>query len=349
MTESNKETNEQIVEEQSEMYEHHRIVADKGQSPLRIDKFLLYHIANASRNKIQQAARAGNVLVNGKVVKQNFKVKPDDVVSVVMTYPPREVEIIPENIPLDIVYEDDDIVVVNKPSGMVVHPGFGNFTGTLLNALAYYFEQTGATVDNKHGYLCHRIDKDTTGLLLIAKNEIAQAIMAKQFYDHTIDRKYNALVWGDFEDDEGTIEGHIGRDIRNRKRMSVYPDGEYGKEAITHFNVVQRFGYITLVECKLETGRTHQIRAHFKYIQHPLFNDVTYGGDQILKGTTFSKYKQFVNNCFKMIPRQSLHARSLGFVHPTTKKDMFFESEFPQDMKSVIDKWEAYVETRNME
>lgn len=345
MADSKIETTGQM-EESAELYEHHRIVADKGQSPLRIDKFLMNRIENASRNKIQQAAKAGNIIVNDKVVKQNFKVKPEDVISVVMTYPPREVEILPEDIPLEIVFEDDDLLVVNKPAGLVVHPGFGNFTGTLVNGLAHYFEKTGANVENKHGYLCHRIDKDTTGLLLVAKNELAQTKMAKQFAEHTIDRKYNALVWGDFDDDEGTIIGHIGRDLKDRKRMSVYPDGDYGKEAITHFKVAQRFGYITLVECQLETGRTHQIRAHFKYIKHPLFNDVTYGGNQILKGTTFTKYKQFVNNCFKLIPRQSLHARSLGFEHPTTGEKMYFESDFPKDMKEVIAKWDHYTSTR---
>ncbi|MFA8301215.1 MAG: RluA family pseudouridine synthase [Hyphomicrobiales bacterium] len=341
----NKEVKE-ILEEQAELYEHFRFVVDKGQAPLRIDKFLMNRMENASRNKIQQAAKAENILVNGKIIKQNYKVKPEDVIAIVLAYPPTEVDITPENIPLSIVYEDEDVLLVNKPAGLVVHPGHGNYSGTLLNALCYHFEQNGSNVENRFGYLCHRIDKDTTGLLLVAKNEIAQTKLAKQFFDHTIDRTYNALVWGDFDEDEGTIEGHIGRDPKHRKRMTVFPDGDYGKEATTHYNVIKRFGYITLVECRLETGRTHQIRVHFKWKKHPLFNDPTYGGDLILKGTTFTKYKQFVNNCFKTIPRQSLHAKSLGFVHPTTGEHMVFESDLPNDMQEVIDKWEKYVQTR---
>ena len=329
-------------EENSELYEHHRIVADPGQSLLRLDKFLMHHIANVSRNKIQQAAKAGNVLVNDKAAKSNRLVHPGDIISVVLTYPPREVDIIAQDIPLNIVFEDDDIIIVNKPAGLVVHPAHGNWDGTLLNGLANHFQKTGQKIENGFGYLVHRIDKNTTGLLLIAKNEESQTKLAKQFYDHSIDRSYNALVWGDLKDDEGTIEGHIGRSLKDRRVMTVFPDGEYGKEAISHYKILQRFGYVTLVQCKLETGRTHQIRAHFKYIGHPLFNDATYGGDQILKGTTFTKYKQYVQNCFKMIPRQALHAKSIGFVHPKNGEYIQFESELPEDMTQVLQKWDSY-------
>jgi len=333
-----------------ELYEHHNIIADAGQAPLRVDKFLFNKIVNVSRNKVQQSAKAGNIIVNDKPVKSNYKVKPHDVISVVMTYPPRDVEILPEDIPLNIVYEDDDVIVVNKPAGLVVHPGYANYTGTLLNALAHYFTHSGQTkVENGYGYLVHRIDKDTTGLLLVAKNEIAQTKLAKQFFDHTVIRSYEALVWGDVKDDEGKIEGHIGRSLKDRRVMTVFVDGEYGKEAISHYKVLKRFGYITHVQCRLETGRTHQIRAHFRYIGHTLFNDERYGGDSILKGTTFTKYKQFVQNCFKIINRQSLHARSLGFIHPNTGKEMYFESELPSDMTNVLDKWEGYTSTRGYE
>jgi 23S rRNA pseudouridine1911/1915/1917 synthase len=331
-----------IVEDHSELYEHHRVVADPGQSLLRVDKFLFNHLANISRNKIQQAAKAGNILVNEKQVKPNHRIKPGDVVSVVLAYPPREVEIIPQEIKLDIVYEDDDTIVINKQSGLVVHPGHGNYSGTLLNGLAFHFKKTGQKIENEFGYLVHRIDKDTTGLILVAKNEDAQTKLAKQFFDRVVDRTYQALVWGDFEADEGTIEGHIGRSLKDRRQMTVFPDGSYGKRAVTHYKILQRFGYVTLVECKLETGRTHQIRAHFKYIGHPLFNDERYGGEQILKGTTFTKYKQFVQNCFRIIPRQALHARSLGFVHPSSGKKMHFESDLPTDMQEVLQKWEGY-------
>jgi 23S rRNA pseudouridine1911/1915/1917 synthase len=333
-------------EESNELYEHYRVVADPGQSPLRIDKFLQFHIANTSRNKIQQAARAGNILVNDQVVKVNYKIKPGDVVSVVLTWPPREVEIIPQNIPLKIVYEDNDLMIINKPPGLVVHPGHANWDGTLLNALAYYFKTNQKGVENGYGFLVHRIDKDTSGLLLVAKTEEAQTKLAKQFFDHSIERSYEALVWGDVEADQGTISGHIGRSLKDRRVMTVFPKGEYGKEAISHYRVLQRFGYVTLVECKLETGRTHQIRAHFRYIGHPLFNDATYGGDQILKGTTFTKYKQFVQNCFKIIPRQALHAKTIGFIHPTTKKQVLFNSELADDLKDVIVKWSNYTLNR---
>jgi len=338
----------EINEESNELFEHHRVVADPGQTILRIDKFLQFHIANTSRNKIQQAAKAGNILVNDKAVKPNYKVKPGDVVSVVLAYPPREVEIIPQEIPLNIVYEDNDVMVINKPAGLVVHPGHGNWDGTLLNGLAWYFKENNKNVENEYGYLVHRIDKDTSGLLIVAKTEDAQVKLAKQFFDHTVDRAYEALVWGDFNEEQGTIEGYIGRSLKDRRVMTVFPDGEYGKEAVTHYKVLQRFGYVTLIQCKLETGRTHQIRAHLKFIGHPLFNDIRYGGDQILKGTTFTKYKQFIQNCFKIIPRQALHARSLGFIHPTTKEKMHFESTLADDMQEVISKWEHYTAKREI-
>ncbi len=336
-------------DDNSELYEHYRIVADKGQDLLRIDKFLLNRIENVSRNKIQQTAKAGNILVNGAEVKQNYKIKPNDVVTVVFSYPPRIVEITPEDIPLNIVYEDEYIVVVNKQANLVVHPGHGNFDGTLLNALAFHFEKTGQKIENSYGYLAHRIDKDTTGLLLITKDEISQAVMAKQFFNHTIERKYQALVWGDFDEDSGTITGHIGRSLKDRKVMSVFPDGKFGKEAITHYRVLERFGYVTLVECQLETGRTHQIRAHMKHISHPLFNDNWYGGDSIVKGTSFTKYKQFIDNCFKILPRQGLHAKSLGFKHPHTGENMFFESELPEDISTLLEKWRGYTQSRSFE
>jgi len=333
-----------------ELYEHYRFIADKNQSLLRIDKFLMMRIQNASRNKIQIAAKADCILVNDKPVKQNYRVKPDDVISVVMAHPPRDVEIIPENIPLDIFYEDDDVCIVNKKPGMVVHPGFANYTGTLVNALSYYFlEKKNEQGERILPYLVHRIDKNTSGLLLVTKNEIAQTRLALDFYNHTIQREYIALVWGDFDDDSGTVTGNIGRSLKNRKIMSVFPEGEYGKHAVTHYKVVQRFGYVTLIMCKLETGRTHQIRAHMSFIGHPLFNDEAYGGNQILKGTTFSKYKQFIDNCFKILPRQALHAKTLGFTHPITKKTMLFESELPEDMTQLISKWESYSASKPVE
>ena len=330
-------------EENQELYEHHRVVVDPGQAPLRIDKFLFNRIINVSRNKIQNAAKAGNILVNESPVKSNYKVKPNDIISVVLPHPPRVTDILPEDIPLEIVYEDNDVVVVNKRAGMVVHPAHANYSGTLLNALAGYFEkQNKSEVENKFGYLVHRIDKDTSGLLLVAKNEMAQTALAKQFFDHDVDRVYQAIAWGDFEEDDGTIEGHVGRHPKDRRQMTVYEDGSHGKSAVSHYKVLERLGYVTLVECRLETGRTHQIRAHFRYIKHPLFNDERYGGDQIIKGTTFTKYKQFVQNCFKILPRQALHAKTLGFVHPTTKKKMFFDSSLPEDMQQVIEKWRNY-------
>ena len=338
MSESHEHT-----EESGELFEHFRFEADKGQAPLRIDKFLFSKIANASRNRIQQAAKAGNILANDRVVKSNYKVRPEDVITIVLAYPPRDTEIYPEEIPIDIVYEDSDILIINKESEMVVHPGPGNYSGTLLNALVYYF-QNSTRDENVDAvpYLSHRIDKNTTGLLLTAKNELAQSKLAKQFYDHTIDRKYIALVWGDLLEDEGTITGNIARSLRDRTVMTVYDDEEIGRHAVTHYKVLERFGYVTLVECKLETGRTHQIRVHFKHIGHPLFNDEKYGGDLILKGTTFTKYKQFVQNCFKIMPRQALHAKSLGFVHPSTGEKMQFDSELPDDFQQLTEKWRKY-------
>jgi len=333
---------EEFNDQEQDLFEHYRFVADPGQGPLRIDKFLMTKIQNASRNKIQQAASAGSVLVNDKAVKQNYKVRPNDVITIVLTEPPRETEIIAEDIPVDIVYEDDDIILVNKKAGMVVHPAYANFSGTLVNALTFYLRQQSGD-EEAQPYLVHRIDKDTSGIMLVAKNDIAQTRLAKEFFDHTIDRKYTALVWGDMEEDEGTISGHLGRHKNNRKVMTVYPEGEIGKHAVTHWKVLQRFGYVTLVECTLETGRTHQIRAHLKYIKHPLFNDASYGGDQILKGTTFTRYRQFIKNCFGLLPRQALHARSLGLKHPISGEYLFFDSELPEDMQAVIDKWEHYV------
>ena len=327
--------------ENDELYEHYKFIAGNGQEPLRVDKFLMNFIENATRNKIQQAAKAGNILVNDTIVKSNHKVKPKDVVKVVLAYPPTENVLVAENIPLDIVYEDATIIVVNKPAGMVVHPGHGNYTGTLVNGLLYHIENLPTNANERPG-LVHRIDKDTSGLLVVAKTEFAMAHLSKQFYDRTTERLYYALVWGNIEDDKGRIEGNIGRSLKNRLQMSVFPNGEFGKHAVTHFNVLERLTYVTLVECKLETGRTHQIRAHFKHIGHTLFNDERYGGNDILKGTTFTKYKQFVQNCFKVLPRQALHAKTLGFTHPTTGKFMQFNSEIPKDMASCLEKWRNY-------
>ncbi len=340
---------DQVSEDAREMYEHHRIVADPGQAPMRIDKFLFNRIINVSRNKIQNAAKVGAVLVNGKAVKSNYKVRPDDVITIVLPHPPREIEIVAEDIPLNIVYEDKDVIVINKPYGMVVHPAYANYSGTLLNALAGYFKKSGTKeVENGFGYLVHRIDKDTSGLLVVAKNELAQTHLARQFFDHSVERVYQALVWGDFEEDEGTIEGNIGRHPKDRRQMTVYPDGSSGRHAVSHYKVLERLGYVTLVECRLETGRTHQIRAHFRYIGHPLFNDERYGGNLILKGTTFTKYKQFVQNCFKILPRQALHAKTLGFVHPTTGEMLHFNSTLAEDMQTVIEKWRVYAANREV-
>lgn len=335
--------------EEDEMFEHFRFIADKGQGLLRIDKFLSDRIQNSSRNKIQQAANNGNILVNGVAVKANYKVKPEDEVSIVMEFPPREFDLKPENIPLNIIYEDDEVVVINKPSEMVVHPGYGNFEGTLVNALIYHFQNLPEAIGNEgRPGLVHRLDKNTTGIMVIAKTEESLAHLSKQFFDRTTDRRYQALVWGDLKEEEGRIEGHVGRSLKNRKVMSVYEDGEFGKPAITNYKVLKRFGYVSLVEYKLETGRTHQIRIHSKHIGHPLFNDAEYGGNKILKGTTFNKYKQFIENCFALLPRQALHAKTLAFDHPKTGERMSFESELPDDMQEVLAKWERYIAGRDV-
>lgn len=331
-----------IDQDEQDLYEHLRIVVDKGQSLLRMDKFLMHRVENASRNRIQNAIELGNVLVNDKPAKSSYKVKPLDVISVVLPHPPRDTEVYPENIDLNITYEDDDLLIVNKPAGMVVHPGYNNYTGTLVNALVYHFQQlpTLPGNDGRPG-LVHRIDKDTSGLLLISKNERSMTWLARQFYEHTITRKYLALVWGDLEQD-GTITGYIGRSINDRRVMSIYDDPEKGKWSVTHYKVLERLNYVTLIECQLETGRTHQIRAHMKHIGHPLFSDATYGGDKILKGTVFSKYKQFVENCFELMPRQALHAQTLGFIHPTLRKYIHFEAALPEDFDAVLKKWQKY-------
>lgn len=338
---------EQIQETNDELYERFNLTVDRGQEPLRIDKFLMSRIERATRNKLQQAINAGLVLVNGKEVRPNYKVKAQDEIILYSDMSPEEAEVIPEKIPLTIVYEDDDLMVINKPAGMVVHPGSGNYSGTLLNGIAYYLQQEGITEEELPRFgLVHRIDKNTSGLLLIAKTDKAMSQLAKQFYEHTVKRQYLALVWGDLKNDNGTIRAHIGRHLRSRKLFEAYPEGEHGKEAVTHYKVAERFGYVTLVECVLETGRTHQIRVHMKYIGHPLFNDDTYGGDKIVKGTVFARYKQFVENCFAICSRHALHARTLGFVHPTTGKEMFFDAELPADIREVIEKWRKYSESR---
>lgn len=334
---------------ETSMYEHFRFVADKGQSLLRVDKFLVDRMMGATRNRIQLAAEAGCILVNGVPVKSNYRVKPLDVVSLVMTRPRRELEIIPEDIPLHIIYEDADLLVVNKPAGLVVHPGHGNYTGTLVNALAWYLRDDPAydPTDPRLG-LVHRIDKDTSGLLVVAKKPEAKADLSLQFFNKTTTRTYHALVWGIIRDDEGTIEGNIARNPRDRMQMMVFPEGDQGKHAVTHYRVLERLGYVTLVECRLETGRTHQIRVHMKYIGHTLFNDERYGGSDILKGTTFTKYKQFVQNCFGQCPRQALHAKTLGFRHPSTGEEMSFDSTVPDDMEGVIDRWRTYANIKEL-
>jgi 23S rRNA pseudouridine1911/1915/1917 synthase len=326
-----------------ELYEHLNIVVDKGQSLLRIDKFLMHRVENASRNRIQNAIEAGNVLVNKKVIKASYKVKPADEISVVFPHPPRDTEVYPEDIPLEIIYEDKDLLVVNKPAGMVVHPGYNNYTGTLVNALAFHFESLPELPGNEgRPGLVHRIDKDTSGLLLISKNEITMTKLAKQFFDHTITRKYVALAWGDVLEN-GTVKGYIGRSLKNRIIMDVYDDEEKGKWSVTHYSVLERLGYVTLISCQLETGRTHQIRAHMQHIGHPLFNDANYGGDKIVKGTTFNKYKQFVQNTFDLLPRQALHAQTLGFIHPSTQQYMEFEAPLPPDFDAALNKWRNYI------
>jgi 23S rRNA pseudouridine1911/1915/1917 synthase len=334
---------------EEEMFEHFRFVSDKKQGLLRVDRYITDHMEQVSRHRVQLAIEAGYVRVNDKVVKANYKVKPLDVITIVMPYQRRGFEVVPENIPLDIVYEDDDLLVVNKPPGLVVHPGHGHITGTLVNALAYHLgiSQGPDGEDDRMGILVHRIDKDTSGLLLVAKNEDAQMFLSRQFFYHTIERTYVALVWGNVADDSGTIEGNIGRDPNDRMRFKVFPEGDQGKTAVTHYKVLERFGYVTLVQCKLETGRTHQIRVHMNYIGHPLFNDDRYGGDRVLKGPLYTKYKQFIDNCFQIMPRQALHAKTLGFIHPTTRKEVFFDSEIPADMTALIEKWRKYAARLN--
>lgn len=336
---------EEQEEHDEELYEHHRFKADPGQEVLRIDKFLLDRMPNTSRNKIQNAAKDGNILVNTKAVKQNYKIKPGDEVSIVLPYPVRELELIPEDIPLDIHHEDDACIVINKPANMVVHPGYGNYRGTLVNALVYHFDNLPKRSQDYFGRpgLVHRLDKHTTGLMVVAKTEQALNHLAKQFYDRTTSRKYWALVWGDVEED-GTVEGHLGRSLKNRKKMTVFPDGDYGKHAVTHYRVLKRYGLVTLVECKLETGRTHQIRVHMKHIGHTLFNDIEYGGDEVLKGTKHAKYTQFVKNCFELLPGQALHAKTLGFVHPESKEELSFDSELPEGFQKVLEKWDKYTQ-----
>ncbi len=326
------------------LFEHYKFYVDKGQTPIRIDKFLTDRIQNATRSKVQHAIEAQFVTVNAQVVKANYKVKPADEIVVSLPQPPRDSEVIPENIPLDIIYEDESLLVVNKPAGMVVHPAYQNWTGTLVNALTYHFNNlpTSQNGEGRPG-LVHRIDKDTSGLLVIAKTEQAMTHLAKQFYDHSIERTYWALVWGVPAPLKGTINVHLGRSLKDRRVVDAFEEGDYGKSAITHYEVLKDLRYVSLVKCNLETGRTHQIRAHFKYIKHPLFNDAAYGGDRVLKGTVFNKYKQFVQNAFKLLPRQALHAKSLGFVHPATQQPMYFEEPLPQDFTSVLEKWEKYV------
>jgi 23S rRNA pseudouridine1911/1915/1917 synthase len=329
-------------DDDQELYEHFRFQVDHGQGPLRVDKFLMHRIEHVSRNRIQAAADAGMILANGQAVKSSYKVKPHDVITVMMPEPHREITLVPQDIPLEIVYEDDQVILINKPAGMVVHPAYGNYSGTLVNALMHHFRKEMAKDTGLAPFLVHRIDKDTSGLLLVAKYEQAQTKLQKQFYFHTIKREYEALVWGDVAEDSGVIEGNIARSKTNRKVFRVYDEEEIGKHAVTRYQVLERFGYVTRIQCELETGRTHQIRVHMKHLGHTLFNDETYGGDKILRGTTFSKYQQFVQNCFKLCPRQALHARSLGFEHPKTREHLYFTQELPEDMGQLIEKWKTY-------
>lgn len=341
-------------DEGQNLYEHHNIIVEKGQFTIRIDKFVMMRLSNTTRTKIQNACDSGFVRVNGKPVKANYKIKPLDEISIVLTVPPRDVEVVPENIPVNITYEDDYLLIVNKEPGMVVHPAYGNYRGTLVNALAYHFQNLPFTRTklNNDVYmdrpgLVHRIDKNTSGIIIIAKTELAMTRLAKDFFDRTMDRKYVALVWGDLKEDAGTITGNVGRNLKDRKKMDVFPEGsEHGKHAVTHYKVLERFGYVTFVECKLETGRTHQIRVHFKSIGHPLFNDYEYGGDIILKGLNTAKYKQFVQNCFELLPRQALHAKTLGITHPITGDKLFFDSEIPDDMQAALEKWRKFMKDK---
>ncbi|CAG5004285.1 Ribosomal large subunit pseudouridine synthase D [Dyadobacter sp. CECT 9275] len=336
--------NIEIASEEDDLFEHYRIVADKGQSPMRLDKFLSLHVANASRTKIQNGIEAEAVKVNGLPTKASYKIKPADVITLSLPEPPRDTEIIPEDIPLDIIYEDDVLLIVNKPTGMVVHPAFGNWTGTLINALVHHFQQlpTGRNGEGRPG-LVHRIDKDTSGLLVIAKTEFAMSFLARQFFDHTIERTYMALIWGEPQEEKGTITGNIGRSAKDRRVMDIFPDGSQGKHAVTHYETVQSYRYVSLVKCNLETGRTHQIRAHMRHIGHPIFNDNMYGGDKILRGISSGSYKTMVQNCFSLLPGQALHAKSLGFIHPTTKEWIQFDTDLPANFRHILDKWETFV------
>jgi len=333
-----------VEDEEQGMFEHFRLGVDPGQEPVRVDKFMVQHLENTSRHRIQSAIKSGYVFVNEKLAKANLVVRPGDVIKFMMPYERHGFEILPEDIPLNIVYEDDDLLIVNKPAGMVVHPGHGHFTGTLINALAHHLglKQGPDAADDRMGVLVHRIDMDTSGLLVVAKNDEAQLDLAGQFFVHSIERRYQAVVWGNVKEDEGTIEGNIGRDPNDRLRFKVYPEGDKGKTAITHYRVLERFGFVTLVECRLETGRTHQIRVHMNYIGHPLFNDARYGGSEIRQGTIYSKYKQFIRNCFELCPRQALHAKTLGFRHPRTGEWVSFDSPLPADMTALLDKWRKY-------
>jgi 23S rRNA pseudouridine1911/1915/1917 synthase len=348
------ETTEQAedLETTEELYERMSLVVDRGQEPMRIDKFLVARIEGASRNKVQQAIESGRVLIDGKQIQSNFKIRPGQEIVV---YSDREVhgeEIVPEKMPLDIVYEDADILIINKPVGLVVHPGSGNPGGTLINGIAYYLQQQNSHITEQslpRFGMVHRIDKNTSGLMVLAKTEKAVASLARQFFDHSVHRQYQALVWGDMENDNGTVIAHIGRHQRFRKIFDAYPEGDHGKDAITHYKVLERFGYVTLIECELETGRTHQIRVHMQHIGHPLFNDETYGGDRIVKGTVYTKYKQFVENCFEICPRHALHAKTLGFKHPSTGKEIVFNSEIPADMRALIEKWRDYTKAKNFD
>ncbi|MBL7850596.1 MAG: RluA family pseudouridine synthase [Cyclobacteriaceae bacterium] len=340
----NQEPEETDDDQDDELFEHHRIVVDGKQGMIRIDKFLMDRLANVTRTRIQDGIHEGFVRVNEKPVKPNYKVRPHDLITIAFPEPPRDTEVVPENIPLNVVYEDDQLLVINKPAGMVVHPAYQNWTGTLVNALTYHFQHLPEMQGNEgRPGLVHRIDKDTSGLLVIAKTELALTKLARQFFDHSIERTYWALVWGEPEPEQGTINVNVGRSLKDRRVTVAFPAGDFGRTAITHYTVLKKYRYVSLVECKLETGRTHQIRAHMKYLGHPLFNDLTYGGSQILKGTTFSKYRQFVENCFQLMPRQALHAKTLGFIHPTTGAFMKFDSELPDDFRQVLEKWEHYV------
>lgn len=336
---------EQLSENEEDLYEHHHIIVDAGQELLRIDKFLMDRLPNVTRNKVQAGIKDGFVKVNGKDVKPNYKVHPEDEISVMLPEPPRDEELVAEDIPLNIVLEDEHLLVVNKPAGMVVHPAYQNWSGTLVNALAFHFQNLPEMKgnDGRPG-LVHRIDKDTSGLLVIAKTEQAMNGLAKQFFDHSIERTYYALAWGVPEEPKGTIDVNVGRSLKDRRITMAFPDGDFGKHAVTHYEVLEDLRYVSLLKCNLETGRTHQIRAHMRYVGHPLFNDSTYGGNEIVKGTVFTKYKQFVQNCFKLLPRQALHAKTLGFIHPITKKNVFVDSELPEDFASVLEKWKHYID-----